>query len=227
MAAPIIHLNSLVVAEVPPGTPRVISTELRPRVADVVLAGGGGASVDVGDTPAALPASGWALTAGTNAHGFSGGRVKAQITGNGTGAAGFFTIASNGTLSGLTITQGGSGYTGTVTATPVKCPQVTVLVDLGTNWHQYTRASLHLASAGGDSCLRLTAEMGMELGAINFMPVAYSRSTGALSEMWLQPWHGGSPAAMMCLGSRYFRFRLELGQDVGSTTAFVMCAMPQ
>jgi hypothetical protein len=227
MAAPVLNLTSRVVGQVPPGTPRVVSSDLASAVADQPLAGGGGASINVGATPAALPAGGWTLTAGTNAHGYSGGRVKAEFDGNGAGAAGYFIVASNGTLQGLTVTNGGSGYTGTVTATPVKCAQRQVVVDLGDNWHQYTRATVHMVRAGGDSCLRLNTEMGMELGAMAIMPIVFARTNGAPSEMWLQPWSGGSPSALMCLGSRYLRFKFEMGQDTGPETEFVICAMPQ
>jgi hypothetical protein len=224
---PVIHLASVTRPELPFGAPRVISSDLENGTAAEPLPGGGSASVDVGATPAALPGSGWAVVPGSSS-GFSGGRVKAVFSGGGgSGAAGYFTISAGGVLSSLTITAGGSGYTGTVTAAPYRQTGRSVFIDLGDDWHQYTRASIHLTGITGDSCLRATAEMGPELGALRAIPLAFQRSASGVSEMWLQPWSGGSPAALIVLGSRYYRFKLDIGMDTGPNSCLTVCAMPQ
>lgn len=216
MAAPIIQLRSTDEKQGVIGAPRVIAGSLENLTANQPLPGGGGASVDVGGTPAGVPNSGWSITAGTNS-GFMSCRVRAVFTGNGTGADGYFVVSGGGLLSALVVTSQGSGYTGVVTVAPFMCGAANIVFDLGAEWHQYTTGVVSFTGLPTtDSIMRVVNYGGREANITEFMLVYFNRSGGGVVEAFIQPFSGGSPGYMVRLGARYITVTVLFGMSTGN-----------
>lgn len=211
MTAPILFLSTRDGTVSQPGRPQIVRDTFTGAVASIALSGGASATFNAGESPVSLPpGASWALTAGTGS-GFNAGRVMANIVGNGTGATGYFVLNGSGVVTSLVVTNGGSGYTGSVTATP-RYAIGQVWFDLGDDWHQYTMANLTVMNLGSDALLRATVQLGRVAGRAEAAALMQGGSTWA--EAYIQPMGGGWPARLVRIGGRFVMVELFSGSTV-------------
>lgn len=206
--------------------PGLLSGRLHNLSASSAFPGGGSATITVAG-PAPLPTTGWATTAGSNTTiGTSGNRVKAVFTGGGgSGAAGYFVLNSSGALASLVITNPGTNYNGTVTATPFY-GMTNIWFDLGPDWDDYNYAAL--AASGlvySDSLLRVVA-YGARDGLNVDLMLPCNLSGGNWTEAFINGFTGGSPARMIRPGTRYIRIDATYGLDTGAGDAINLVCYP-
>lgn len=191
----------------------------RPRVLTDAVTGGLLADVDIAGPNATatatggVPTTGWTLNSTQTS--FPSARLKAKFTGGGgAGAVGYFQTNTSGVITSITITEPGSGYSGTVTATPMRSNTADIVFDLGDDWHQYATAAILCTGFGTDAIARISAFVG-DADAPNTMTVWNPRnaSTG-ITEAFMQPFSGANPGALIYLGGRRVRFNFLNGMDV-------------
>lgn len=195
-----------------PSRPRVVSDGVTGGLLSNVDVAGPSASLAVAG-PAGVPTSGWSLNAPQTS--YPSARLKAKFSGGGgSGADGYFSTNTSGVITAITITAQGTGYNGTVTATPMRSNTADIVFDLGDDWHQYATAAVLCTGFGTDAIARIAAYVG-DADVPNTMTVwnPRSASTGP-TEAFMQPFSGGSPGALIYLGGRRVRFNFLNGMDV-------------
>lgn len=191
----------------------------RPRVVSDAVTGGLLSSVDVSGPSATatgaggVPTSGWALNSPQTS--FPSVRLKAKFAGGGgSGAEGYFVTNSSGVITSIVITAQGSGYSGTVTATPMRSNTADIVFDLGEDWRQYATAAILCTGFGTDAIARVAAYVGdADMPTTMTLCNPRNSSTGP-TEAFIQPLSGASPGALIYLGGRRVRLNVIVGMDV-------------
>lgn len=191
----------------------------RPRVVSDAVTGEALTFTDVSGPNATatgaggVPTSGWTINSPQTS--FPSVRLKATFTGGGgSGAEGYFLTNSSGVITSITITAQGSGYSGTVTATPRRSNTGDIVFDLGEDWHQYATAAILCTGFGSDAIARISVYVGdADLPTTMTIWNPRNSSTGP-TEAFMQPFSGASPGALIYLGGRRVRFNVICGMDV-------------
>lgn len=190
----------------------------RPRVLSDGVTGGLVSNVDIAGPSATatgaggVPSTGWTINSPQTSYPLA--RLKAKFTGGGgAGAEGYFSTNSSGVITSITITAVGSGYSGTVTATPMRSSTADIVFDLGDDWHQYATAAVLCTGFGTDAIVRIAAFVG-DADIPTSMTIWSSRGNGAPLEAFMQPFSGASPGALIYIGGRRVRLNFVNGMDV-------------